>query len=149
MKRLLFAGLFAVSIALLGLLPCAATAEPGPWTVPSELFPLAPGETGPSVEAGPDGSITAVWMRGTSSGPGTILSATRDPSGMFGPPVKIGTGNTSLYSPAVVTGTDGTTAVVWSDYDFPRTAIKAVVRPPGGSFGPPETLVEVESPGGS
>ncbi|MCO5315232.1 MAG: hypothetical protein M9938_03595 [Solirubrobacterales bacterium] len=114
----------------------AAAIPPGPWVLPaSDLSSVQPA-TYPQIAFGPDGSATAVWLY---QGQG-IQAATRPPGGSFGTPQDLVAVGFNAQTPQVGIGADGTTVAVWSRSNGSNYVIEAATRPPGGSFGPPESL---------
>jgi hypothetical protein len=101
----------------------------------------------PRVAMDAKGNAIAVWADCDGTCPENwVKYSFRPAGGSFGPPVKLARG-TSL--PEVVMSRAGEAAIYWAGDSFePRlfANIVAFIRPPGGSFGPPEPIQDAGTP---
>ncbi len=134
----LLAAVFAMA-----LVPAAASAAPqGPWQVPAtDLSAPAEEAIASTVRIGPDGSAIAVWQIDDGA-TNVIQAATRPPGGSFGTPFNLSEPTENAVNPNVAIGSDGSAAVTWLRVDTTNLIVRAMTRPPGGSFGEPVDLSE-------
>jgi hypothetical protein len=117
----------------------------------------------PAVAAAESGAaVTAAALyAGTAMRPGGVrlVAAVRGAGGDFAAPVDLGrvADLEASIMPSVAIAPDGTVAVAWLElhdvfgFDDGRTTLRVARRPPGGGFGPVETIgrdVRGPSPGG-
>ncbi|HEY5976510.1 MAG TPA: PKD domain-containing protein [Solirubrobacterales bacterium] len=122
-------------------------AAPG-WLPPVGLSAPGRDARAVSVEMSDAGSSVAVWMRGSTSGPGNVIQASTRPAGQgFSAPVEL---SPSGSEPILAMSPGGGAIVAWrelegeveeiDDEEFINTArqvIKVSVMSPGGSFSTP------------
>ena len=134
-----------VAVLALAPGPASAPAAPqGPWVQPPADLSVAGQDTDtPQITTAPDGTVTAVWslFNGSNS---ITQAATRPPGGSFGTPVDLSTAGETASFPQITTAPDGTATAVWQRSDGSDLIIQAATRPPGGSFGTPVDLSEVD-----
>lgn len=94
----------------------------------------------PQVAIGPDGAMTAVWYRSDGSNTRVQVS-TRLASGAWSATTSLSAAGTDALDPEVAVGTDGSTAVVWRQWDGAYYRVVTTSRAtPDSSWSAPTTL---------
>jgi hypothetical protein len=133
MRRVVFAA--GVVLALCGTEVAAAD-----WRTGLDLSPPLETLDGLAVAVGPSGDVVAVWNDDT--GPSQISAASSIGAGALSPPVRISGEGGDAISPVVAVNAEGASTAVWENEVAPTDDTEAASRPPGGSFGSVETLME-------
>ncbi len=121
----------------------ASTRPPGgSFGPPENLSATGRDATDPEISVLPDGAATVVWSR--SDGSNTIIqSRTRPPGGSFEAAEDLSPIGEDSQFPRIAAGPEGTTVVAWSCIlcgAIPTNLVQISTRPPGGSFGSPQSL---------
>ena len=96
---------------------------------------------------GPGGHAAVVWQDYDAT-PVNVVGRFRDPGGSFSAVDTLSTSGVVAHEPAVAVDGAGTVIVVFAEGGVGADEVKAVVRPPGGTFGEPVTLSQgLEGPG--
>jgi hypothetical protein len=93
----------------------------------------------PQVALDPQGNALAVWRRLEGSD-FRIEAASRPPGGAFGPAQILSAPGQDATEPQVALDPQGNALAVWTRSDGSNFRIEAASRPPGGAFGPAQTL---------
>jgi hypothetical protein len=130
----------AVCLALCALLAASASAAAPNWLDPADLSKPGRDASNPAVAMDGAGNTVALWERVSEMGfPSINLQmSTRDRGGTFTAPANFAL---TAKEPQLAVAPDGETVAVWDHFENPPGAytIQVSTRPPGGSFGPPET----------
>ncbi|HEX5711779.1 MAG TPA: hypothetical protein VFX85_00530 [Solirubrobacterales bacterium] len=115
----------------------------GSWSAPVTLSAAGAGSA--LVAAGPEGSVTAVWLLEREEGWRSVVqSATRPAGGSWSRPVDITTGHgRGGQHLQLVVDSWGSATAIWEGYDTrpgPNFAIQAAKHPPGGVWSRPTDI---------
>ncbi|MCO5315238.1 MAG: hypothetical protein M9938_03625 [Solirubrobacterales bacterium] len=100
----------------------------------------------PELAFSPDGTTTVIWSRGNGLTRDVIQASTRPPGGDFAPPVDLSASNLHARLPQIGVAPDGTTTVVWYQFDGSNYVVQASTRRPDQGFALP---VDLSAPGQS
>ncbi|MEU1178925.1 FG-GAP-like repeat-containing protein [Streptomyces sp. NPDC005820] len=110
------------------------------WSAPVELVgtDAAWGDAGIDLAEGPDGTLTAVWSTRKDSGAlNEVYAATRSADGTWSAPAQLSTaeadGADMAANPSAAVTSDGTTVVVYKQWDGPSASLRAVSRAAGAT----------------
>lgn len=124
------------------LIQSATRPAGGSWSAPVSLFKPRRQAQQPQVAVGPQGDVTAVWVR--SDGRDLIAqAATRPVGGSWSAPVDISADDgRGGNHPQLVVDPRGNAFAVWKGYDSNQRsfAIEGTTRPPGGIWSPPTEI---------
>jgi hypothetical protein len=109
----------------------------GDWSSPVTLSAAGAGSA--LVAAGPEGSVTAVWLLEREEGWRSVVqSATRSPGGSWSAPVTLSPPRKAARSPQIALDPQGGATAVWEEEH--TGAIESATRSAGGSWSAPVTL---------
>lgn len=109
----------------------------GSWSAPVTLS--AAGAGSPLVAAGPEGTVTAVWLLEREEGWRSVLqTATRLASGSWSAPVTLSPPRKAARSPQIALDSQGGATAVWEEEH--SGAIESSTRSSGGSWSVPVAL---------
>jgi hypothetical protein len=106
----------------------------GKFSPPEDLSALGADSFGPEIAIGPDGRVTAVWIREVGVNR-FVQSATSAPGGAFAPPTDITPTNIDASGPRIAIAADGTATAIWVRSQPPNSFVQSSTRLPGGGFG--------------
>lgn len=109
----------------------------GVFGAPVILGPQGGGDIVIQVAFDAEGTANVVW---TASVDETVRIVTRPPGGEFGAPAAIGSGANPGLGVDFSLAPNGAAAVVYQSFAGGVDGVRAVVRPAGGTFGPPERI---------
>lgn len=123
---------FLAAIAALLIFAAPAGAD---WTAPATL---ADGYGYPKLAFGPDGEALATWTPDAN----VVAAYDRAPGGAWtAVPAFTGPSDTEVYSSVVAVAPDHTARIAWvNGYSGTPGSVRVATRPPGGTFGSPETI---------
>jgi hypothetical protein len=120
-----------------GVVQSATRPAGGSWSPPVTLS--AAGAWPGLLSAGPEGTVTAVWLLEREEGWRSVVqSATRSVGGSWSAPVNLSPVEQDARSPQIALDPQGGATVVWEEEH--RGAIQSATRPAGGSWSAPVTL---------
>jgi hypothetical protein len=93
----------------------------------------------PQVAFDPSGNAIAVWTQSDGAN-GRIHAAFRPAGGTFGGDQTISDAGQNASRPQISFDGSGNAVAVWYRFDGANDRVQAAIRPPSGSFGPPQTL---------
>jgi hypothetical protein len=117
----------------------ATRSAAGEWGDPETLSADGAPAFNARLAAGPDGSVHAIWVRGTGSAD-RVQVATRSPEGTWSAPEDVSGDLVAARRPQVAVGPDGTVAAVWGSFDGAHERVQGAARAPGGAWSTPVTL---------
>jgi hypothetical protein len=118
----------------------AAVAAPGgAFGTPQTLSDAGNSAFSPHVAVDRAGNAVAVWARSDGQR-SRIQVSVRAAGGAFGSPQTLSASGAHAFEPRVAMAPGGTAVVVWYRAEGIYNRIQAAVRPPGGVFGPVQTL---------
>lgn len=131
-----------LTLATVALVAAHTLAQSGTWTGVQVLEPTMVSSSPPDVPVvacDPVGHVVAAW---TSPSMGAVF-AERVPGGAWSATGSIHPSSVEGFSPQIAIGTSGVVAATWivPGNEFTPTKFVASVRPLGGAFSPPVTLV--------
>lgn len=133
---------FSLALASVVLVAAHSAAQTGTWTGVHVLEPSMVSSSPPDVPVvacDPAGHVVAAW---TSPSMGAVF-AERAPGGAWSVASPIHPSSVEGFSPQIAIGSSGVVAATWivPGNEFVPTKFVASVRPPGGAFSLPVTLV--------
>jgi hypothetical protein len=118
----------------------AVVAAPGgAFGTPQTLSYAGNSAFSPNVAVDRAGNAVAVWARSDGQR-SRIQVSVRAAGGAFGSPQTLSASGAHAFEPRVAMAPGGTAVVVWYRAEGIYNRIQAAVRPPGGAFGPVQTL---------
>lgn len=116
----------------------AAAGTPG-FLPPVDLSAAGEEAMSPHAAIDPGGNAVAVWTRHDGV-VDRVQAAARPRGGSFGPPQTISAAGSESSQPHVALGPEGEALAVWQTEGGTSSRIQAAIRPPGGGFGPDESI---------
>ncbi len=117
----------------------------GEFGPPEDLSAPGADSFAPEIAVGPDGRVTAVWVREVGANR-VVQSATSAPGGGFAPPGDVSSPTGEASPPQVAIAGDGTATVAWVRAQPPNSVVQSSTRLPGGGFG---SVVDLSNPLGN
>jgi hypothetical protein len=127
-----------VALAVAAVFACAASATPV-FLSPVDLSDPGQDAFEPEMAVDASGNSLAMWTR--SDGTNLRIQARfRAANGTLAAAQTISDPGRDSSSPQLALDPSGNAIAVWSRFDGAKTRVQAAFRPPGGSFGTPQTL---------
>jgi hypothetical protein len=141
MTRRTAAALLAATATL--ALPAAGAHAAG-WA-PYTRVTTAPFLSPTGVAIGPDGTVTAAYVRRDAGNSNANIEVkVRPPGGAFGPAQPLTTSG-GADEPKMVSDAQGDVAIVWTEYVSGTHRLRGVTKPAGGAFTAPQTIADTGS----
>jgi hypothetical protein len=122
----------------------AASAQAAGWA-PFTRVTTAPFVSPVGVAVGPDGTVTAAFLRrDASNGNANFEVKIKPPGGEFGPAKQLTTSGTA-ESPRMARDAQGNVAVAWMEYVSGTHVLRGATKPAAGAFSAPQTIADTGS----